>query len=146
MDRIYLDHNATTPLDPRVLEAMRPWLEGGFGNASSLHWFGQAARAAVDDARAQVAALVGAAPAEIVFTSGGTEADNLALRGVAAAAALARRKLVVSAIEHPAVLNTAKALAREGFEVAVRPRGRGRPARPRRVAGAGGRDAPPSYP
>ena len=121
MDRIYLDHNATTPLDPRVLEAMRPWLEGGYGNASSLHWFGQRARAAVDGARAQVAALVGAAPAEVVFTSGGTEADNLALRGVAAAAEPARHELVVSAVEHPAVLNTAKALAREGFAVAVAP-------------------------
>ena len=97
MERIYLDHNATTPLDPRVLEAMRPWLERRFGNASSLHWFGQRARAAVEDARAQVAALVGAAPAEIVFTSGGTEADNLALRGAAAAAPESRRKVLVRA-------------------------------------------------
>ena len=117
MERVYLDHNATTPLDPRVLEAMRPWLEGRFGNASSLHWFGQRARAAVEDARAQVASVVGASPAEIVFTSGGTEADNLALRGVAAAAESRRRKVLVSAVEHPAVLNTAKVPA--GATVAV---------------------------
>ena len=115
MERIYLDHNATTPLDPRVLEAMRPWLEGRFGNASSLHWFGPRARAGVEDARMQVAALLRASPAEIVFTSGGTEADNLALRGVAAAAAAPRRKILVSAVEHPAVLNVAKALAAQGF-------------------------------
>ncbi|HEY6547985.1 MAG TPA: aminotransferase class V-fold PLP-dependent enzyme, partial [Vicinamibacteria bacterium] len=119
MDRIYLDHNATTPLEPRVLEAMHPWLAGAFGNASSLHWYGQSARAAVDAARGHVAALVGASAAEIVLTSGGTEADNLALRGVAAAARPARRKLVVSAVEHPAVLNTAKALGREGFALTV---------------------------
>ena len=117
MERIYLDHNATTPLDPRVLEAMRPWLEGRFGNASSLHWFGQRARAAVEDARAQVAELVGASPAEIVFTSGGTEADNLALSGGAAAASAARRTILVSAIEHPAVLSTAKALEARGFAI-----------------------------
>ena len=78
MDRIYLDHNATTPVDPRVLEAMLPVLREGFGNPSSLHWFGQQARAALDEARAEVAALIGADPAEIVFTGSGTEADNLA--------------------------------------------------------------------
>jgi cysteine desulfurase len=119
MDRIYLDHNATTPLDPRVFAAMRPWLEGGFGNASSLHFFGQRARAAVEDARGQVAALVGASPSEIVFTSGGTESDNLALRGAMAEAGASRPKVVVTAIEHPAVLNTAKALGAEGFAVEV---------------------------
>ena len=126
MERIYLDHNATTALDPRVLEAMRPWLEGRFGNASSLHWFGQRARAAVEDARARVAALVGASPAEIVFTSGGTEADNLALRGVAAAAEAPRHKVLVSAVEHPAVLNTARVLQAQGFvteTVGVTPEG-----------------------
>jgi cysteine desulfurase len=116
VQRIYLDHNATTPLDRRVLEAMLPILEDGFGNPSSLHWFGQRARGAVEDARAQVAALIGAAPAEIVFTGSGTEADNLALRGVAGMAREPRRKLVYTAVEHHAVVNTAKALAEEGWQ------------------------------
>jgi cysteine desulfurase len=115
--RIYLDHNATTPLDARVLEVMLPVLREGFGNASSLHWYGQRARAAVDAARGEVAALVGAAPAEIVFTAGGTEADNLALRGVAAAAREPRRKVLYSAIEHHAVVHTARALGEEGVPV-----------------------------
>jgi cysteine desulfurase len=117
VERIYLDHNATTPLDPRVLQAMVPILEDGFGNPSSLHWFGQRARGAVEDARAQVAALIGAAPAEIVFTGSGTEADNTALRGVAGMAREPRRKIVHTAIEHHAVINTAKALAEEGWPV-----------------------------
>ena len=117
MDRIYLDHNATTPLDPRVLEAMLPLLRDGVGNASSIHWFGQRARAALDDARGEVAALIGASPAEIVFTGSGTEADNTALRGVAGLAREPRRKIVCTAVEHHAVLNTARALAEEGFAV-----------------------------
>jgi cysteine desulfurase len=117
MDRIYLDHNATTPVDPRVLEAMLPVLGEGFGNPSSLHWFGQQARAALDGARGEVALLIGATPSEVVFTGSGTEADNLALRGVMANAREPRRKLVVSAIEHHAVVHTAKALAEEGWPV-----------------------------
>ncbi|PYQ14745.1 MAG: cysteine desulfurase NifS [Acidobacteria bacterium] len=117
MSRIYLDHNATTPLDPRVLEAMLPVLREGFGNPSSLHWFGQQARAAVDIAREQVASLIGASPGEIVFTASGTEADNTALRGSAAAAREPRRKIVTTTIEHHAVMNTAKALAEEGVPV-----------------------------
>lgn len=119
MERIYLDHNATTPLDRRVLEAMVPVLEDGFGNPSSLHWFGQRARGAVEDARAQVAALIGAASSEIVFTGSGTEADNLALRGVAGLVREPRRKIVHTAVEHHAVINTAKALAEEGWPVEV---------------------------
>jgi cysteine desulfurase len=127
MGRIYLDHNATTPLDPRVLDAMLPILRDGFGNPSSLHWFGQQARAAVDTAREQVAALIGASPGEIVFTGSGTEADNTALRGAAAAAREPRRKVVYSTIEHHAVMNTAKALAEEGVPVeATRTRADGR--------------------
>jgi cysteine desulfurase len=127
MGRIYLDHNATTPLDPRVLDAMLPILRDGFGNPSSLHWFGQQARAAVDTAREQVAALIGASPGEIVFTGSGTEADNTALRGAAAAAREPRRKVVYSAIEHHAVMNTARALAEEGVPVeAARARADGR--------------------
>lgn len=117
MDRIYLDHNATTPLDPRVLEAMLPVLQEGFGNPSSLHWFGQRARAALDEARGHVARLVGGTPSEIVFTGSGTEADNIALRGAALAAREPRRKILYSAVEHHAVLNTAKALGAEGFPV-----------------------------
>lgn len=117
MERIYLDHNATTPLHPRVLEAMLPVLQDGFGNPSSLHWFGQQARAALDEARGCVAALVGGAPGEIVFTASGTEADNAALRGAASAAREPRRKVLYAAFEHHAVVNTAKALAEEGVPV-----------------------------
>jgi cysteine desulfurase len=117
VERVYLDNNATTPLDPRVLAAMRPALEGGFGNPSSLHWFGQQARAAIDEAREEVAALIGASPGEIVFTGSGSEADNMALRGLSGMAREPRRKVVVSAIEHHAVLNSARALAEEGVPV-----------------------------
>jgi cysteine desulfurase len=123
--RVYLDHNATTPLDPRVLEAMLPYLRDEYGNPSSLHWFGQRARAAVEEARAAVAALVGAEPPEIVFTGSGSEADNLALRGVAGRARPARRQVVASAVEHHAVLNTAKALRDEGWPVAFAAVGEG---------------------
>ena len=119
VDRIYLDHNATTPVDPRVLEAMLPVLREGFGNPSSLHWYGQQARALLDEARAQVARLIGATPSEIVFTASGTEADNMALRGAAGAAREPRRKVVHTAVEHHAVVNTAKALAEEGYPVEV---------------------------
>ena len=127
MRRIYLDHNATTPLDPRVLEAMLPVLRDEHGNPSSIHVFGQRARAIVEDARAEVAALVAAHPTDVVFTGSGTEADNLALRGVALAAREGRRKIVYAAFEHHAVVNTARALGREGFPVeAVRARPDGR--------------------
>ncbi len=120
-ERIYLDHNATTPLDPRVLEAMLPFLRQDFGNPSSIHAEGRAARAAVDHARSQVAGAFGAAPEEIVFTSGGTESDNLALRGLARARRTAGKRLIVSAVEHQAVLHTARDLAREGFEAVLLP-------------------------
>ena len=123
MRRIYLDHNATTPLDPRVLDAMLPALRDGFGNPSSLHWFGQKARATIEDARAEVARLVGADPAQLILTSGGTEADNLALRGLAASARPGRRRILASAVEHHAVLDSARALVHHGFvfeTVAVR--------------------------
>jgi len=116
--RIYLDHNATTPVAPAVAEAMMGALRETFGNPSSVHYFGQQAKAALDEARAAVAALIGGEPSEVVFTGGGTEADNLAVRGIAEVAEpLGRRHLVVSAIEHEAVLNTAKALARRGWRV-----------------------------
>ena len=97
MNRVYLDHNATTPVEPAVLDAMFPYFSGEYGNASSIHTFGQKARAAVETAREQVAALIGARPQEIVFTSGGTEADNHAIFGIAEASALTSSEVAVSA-------------------------------------------------
>jgi cysteine desulfurase len=117
MMRIYLDHNATTPVRAEVLEAMLPYFREHFGNASSVHAFGQEAKGALEDARAQVAALLRATPTEIVFTSGGTEADNLGVIGTARAAAGRGRHLVVTAIEHEAVRHAHDRLAREGFEI-----------------------------
>lgn len=120
MDRIYLDHNATTPLDPAVLDAMLPFLREGFGNASSFHAAGREARAAVEQAREQVACLIHAEAREIVFTSGGTEADNHALRGVVEMArgrAGGTPHLITTAIEHPAVLNTCQHLEKQDTQV-----------------------------
>ena len=99
---IYLDHNATTPVAPEVADAMEPYLRAEFGNPSSDHALGRRARQAVEEARTAVAALIGATPSEVVFTSGGTESNNLAIRGVAAQAPPARRRIVTSAVEHPA--------------------------------------------
>jgi cysteine desulfurase len=116
--RIYLDHHATTPVDPEVLAAMLPYFGERFGNPSSRqHAFGQEAWAAVEEARAQVAGLVGATPADIVFTSGATESNVLALRGAARGMGAAGRHVVTSAIEHPAVLEPLRSLEREGFAV-----------------------------
>jgi cysteine desulfurase len=112
---IYFDHNATTPLDARVLEAMQPHLTTAWGNASSLHRYGRIARDAIEAARVQVAALVGAQPAEVVWTSGGTEADNLALRGHTDGVKPTR--VLYGATEHPAVLETAEGLRSCGWEV-----------------------------
>lgn len=114
----YFDHNATTPLDPRVMEAMLPAFGPGYANASSLHRTGRAARDAVEHARGQVAAMAGAQPGEVIFTTGGTESNNLALRGVLAAAPGA---LLYGATEHPAVLETGEAIAREGGAAEVIP-------------------------
>jgi cysteine desulfurase len=114
---IYLDHNATTPVLPEVVEALLPYLREHFGNPSSAHVYGARARSAVERARAEVAALIGAEPDEIVFTSGGTEASNLAIRGVAAALP-ERRALVTSTIEHPATSEPCRALESEGWKVA----------------------------
>jgi len=118
--RIYLDHSATTPLDPRVFLAMEPYLSGEFGNASSTHAEGRKARQAVDTGRAQVADLLGADPAEIVFTASGTEADNLALVG-AVRATEGRCHIITSAIEHPAVLETCRFLEQSGTAVTYLP-------------------------
>jgi cysteine desulfurase len=114
---IYLDYNATTPVHPAVREAMSPWLHDKWGNPSSAHAFGREAAAAVAKARADVAALVGASPEEIVFTAGGTEADNLALLGAPAS----RPRVVVSAVEHPAIEGPAGILRAGGFVHAVLP-------------------------
>jgi cysteine desulfurase len=119
--RIYLDNSATTQIDPEVLEAMMPYLTEAYGNASSIHHFGQTARAAVDKARHQVAALLNARPNEIVFTSGGTEADNLAIRGVLEANPDAGKHIITSAIEHSAVRNTCEDLEKRGYEVTYLP-------------------------
>lgn len=120
--RIYLDHNATTPVDPTVVDMIADVMGNRFGNASSIHAFGQTAKAIVDDARSAVAALLGGGPQEIVFTSGGTESDNLAIRGVAEAMIQTKRRhLIASAIEHEAVLNTFKALAKRGWTTSMLP-------------------------
>ena len=122
MQRIYLDHNATTPLLPAVVERMTVVLRDEFGNPSSVHHFGQQAKAAIDEARTDAANLIGAEPSEVLFTSGGTEADNIAIRGAAEALeTTGRRHLVASAIEHEAVLNTLKALAKRGWRTTLLP-------------------------
>ncbi|MCC7034838.1 MAG: cysteine desulfurase [Acidobacteria bacterium] len=120
--RIYLDHNATTPPAPEVVDLVARVTREVWGNASSIHHFGQQAKAALDDARGQVAELLRAEPSEVVFTGGGTESDNAAIRGAAEALEpTGRRHLVTTAIEHEAVLNTMKALARRGWRVTVVP-------------------------
>jgi cysteine desulfurase len=120
--RIYFDYNATTPLAPAVIEAVVTATRDQFGNASSVHHFGQRAKAGLDEARSAVAALIRADPSEVVYTSGGTESDNFAIRGAAEALeATGRRHLVASAIEHEAVLNTLKALSRRGWTTSLVP-------------------------
>lgn len=120
-ERIYLDYAATTPLDPRVLEAMMPYMTEHFGNPNSIHSFGREARRAIDEAREKIAQLLNCQPSEIVFTSGGTESDNLALRGVAEAYRHKGNHIVTTAIEHHAVLRTCKALEDMGFFVTYLP-------------------------
>jgi cysteine desulfurase len=120
--RIYLDHNATTPPSDAVVGRMAAALRDEFGNPSSVHHFGQRAKAVIDEARSAVAVLVGADPGEVVFTGGGTEGDNIAIRGVAEALEPTGRKhLIASSIEHEAVLNTLKALARRGWKTTLLP-------------------------
>lgn len=115
--RVYLDHSATTPLDPRVVEAMLPYLTGKFGNPSSVHSFGQEARAAVDRARREVAALIGSRANEVVFVSGGTEANNLAIKGVCELSSEKPAHIVTSAIEHPSVRGIIDNLEKKGWAV-----------------------------
>ncbi len=123
MQRIYLDHTATTPLDPRVQDAMLPFFSGVFGNASSIHSFGREAKQSLEQSRAVIASAIGAKPGEIFFTSGGTEANNLAIRGTAFAARekAGRAHLVTSSAEHHAVLEPCEALEKEGFGVTFLP-------------------------
>jgi cysteine desulfurase len=121
---VYLDYNATTPVNPQVLDAMLPYLADAFGNASSIHSLGQRARGALDRARESIAWLLRATPSEIVFTSGGTEADNLAIFGVVGATANARKHVITTAIEHHAVLNACQALEKYGVAVTYVPVGR----------------------
>lgn len=118
---VYLDHSATTPVRPEVLAAMLPYFADKFGNASSVHRYGHEARMAVDLAREKVASLIGATPREIIFTSGGTEADNLAIRGIARAMQDKGNHFITSQIEHHAVLHTFELLEREGYKVTYVP-------------------------
>ena len=117
MQRIYLDSNATTPMRPEVVAAMIPVFTKDYGNPSSIHWFGQQAKSMLDDARAQVARLIHAETSEIVFLSGGTEADNLAIRGIAESQKSRGRHIITSKIEHHAVLHTCRDLEKQGYEV-----------------------------
>jgi cysteine desulfurase len=121
MKRIYLDHNATTPIRSEVLTAMMPYLTEDYGNASSIHAFGQDARGAVEQARGQVAALVGTPAADIMFTSGGTESNNHAILGAVAAAPGQSKHVITTAIEHVAVLDACRALAKQGIELTILP-------------------------
>jgi len=115
--RIYMDHSSTTPTRPEVVEAMLPYFKDAYGNASSVHGFGREARRAVESARETVASCIGASPEEIIFTSGGTESDNLALKGAALANQKKGRHVITSAVEHHAVLNPCAWLEKQGFEV-----------------------------
>ncbi len=122
MRRVYFDHSATTPIRPEVAEVMYQYLTGdNFGNPTSLHWFGSKVRKAVEDAREKVAKAIGASPAEVIFTSGGTEADNMAIHGIAMANKNKGNHIITSAVEHHAVLNTVKALGKQGFTVTILP-------------------------
>ncbi len=121
MKPIYMDHSATTPVAPEVLEAMLPYFSLRFGNASSLHSFGLEAREALEASREKVAGMLGARPEEIVFTSGGTESDNLALKGIAYKNKEKGRHIITTSIEHPAVLEVCRRLQTEGFEVTYLP-------------------------
>ena len=121
MRRAYLDYNATTPVDPAVLPAMLPYFCEDFGNPSSIHSFGQKTRAAIEHARESVAALIGARPAEVIFTSGGTESDNTAIFGVVAASAGSAKHVITTTIEHHAVLHACQALEQQGVAVTYTP-------------------------
>jgi len=117
MKRIYLDYNATTPLDPRVFEAMLPYMKEEFGNPSSIHSFGRKGKAALDDSREQVAELIGALPKEVVFTSGGSESNNFAIKGVAFSLREKGSHLITTKVEHASVIESFEFLKTLGFKV-----------------------------
>ena len=121
MRKIYLDHNATTPVHPEVREAIEPYLSEQFGNPSSIHWAGRDVRKEVEDARKEIASFFGCQPLEVVFTSSGTESDNLALKGVAFRKGNAGKHIVTSQVEHPAVMNSCRFLEAKGFRVTYVP-------------------------
>jgi cysteine desulfurase len=121
MKRIYMDHAATTPVAPEVLEAMIPYFTDFYGNASSLHSFGREAKEAIEDARRKIADLINAEPSEIYFTSGGTESDNLALKGITWRNRKLGCHILTSSIEHPAILEVCKTLAKQDFDVTYLP-------------------------
>jgi cysteine desulfurase len=119
--RVYLDHSATTPVDPEVAELIMTYYTSKFGNPSSIHAFGREAKKGLEDARQQIATLIGAQPEEIVFTSGGTEADNMALIGAALANQKKGNHIITSAVEHHAILDTCKYLEKQGFKLTILP-------------------------
>ena len=121
MRQIYLDYNATTPIAPSVVELMNPFLTGHHGNPSSTHAMGRAAKEAIEDSRVKLAGLLGCDSKEIVFTSGGTESNNMALKGVMFQGQPGHGHMVISAIEHPAITEPARFLERIGYEVTVVP-------------------------
>ena len=121
MRHVYLDYNATTPVDPEVFQAMEPFLMDHFGNPSSSHQFGTFCRKAVEEARANIASLLHCQPHEIIFTSGGTESNNLAVKGIAYARKDKGRHIICSAIEHPSVLEVCRYLERNGFNLSIIP-------------------------
>lgn len=117
MNRIYLDYNASTPVDPAVAQAMRATLENHYGNPSSAHWAGESARTLLEQSRAQVAELIGSAPSDVIFTSGGSEANNLALKGIFFARRKPRAHIVTSAIEHPSIVEPCRFIERSGARI-----------------------------
>lgn len=136
MRKVYLDNNATTPVHPEVREAVAPFLSELYGNPSSIHWAGRDVRKAVEDARQEIAAFFGCQPLEIVFTSSGTESDNLAIKGIAFRKGNAGKHIVTSAVEHPAIINTCRFLEGQGFRVTYVPVNRQGIVEPDAVRGA----------
>jgi len=115
--KVYLDNNASTPIDSNVIKEMKPYIEEYYGNPSSGHWLGKKGKSAIENARKQVADLIGAKPSEIIFTSGGSESNNHALKGIASAYRGKGNHIITSVIEHPAITNPCKYLEKEGFNV-----------------------------